>query len=132
MSIEHCLRPLVYTEVAIPPTGTIFYVGTPNSSLRIRDVYPGSNFSIPDLKDPGTDSHPHQRIFIFDPKTVSKLPDPDPGVKKALDPGSATLRHTVVRSGEIVTFVTGKLCRTYGHKKDKRQKVNRVYYLQCP
>ncbi len=72
---------------------------------------PDPNFSIPDLNDPGTDLHPHQRIFKLNPKTVSKLPDPYPGVKKALDPGSATLRHTVLRGGEIVTDVNGKLCR---------------------
>jgi hypothetical protein len=52
---------MVYTEVAILPRGTILYEETPNSSLRIRDDYPGP---------------------------------------KALDPGSATLRHTVVHGGK--------------------------------
>jgi hypothetical protein len=108
---------------------------------------PDPNFSILDLNDLGADPHPHQRIYVFlTQKTVSKLseklsgmfipdpdfspiPDPDPGVKKALDPESASLalRLTVARGEEIVTYVTGKLCRTFCHK---RAKVNHVY-LQC-
>ncbi len=69
------------------------------ATLRIRDVYPGSEFLPSRIQDP------HQRIltqkkisklseiwsglFILNPNP-DFLPIPDPGVKKAPDPGSAT------------------------------------------
>jgi hypothetical protein len=81
---------------------------TPSASgarqVFIRDVYPGARirlFSIPDtgsriLIFPSRIPDPHQRIlriltpkkcFFYDPDP-DFLPIPDPGVKKALDPGS--------------------------------------------
>ncbi len=69
--------------------------------LRIRDVYPGSDFSIPDPRSKRfriSDQDLHQRILVFlirYKKNQSKLSDkwsgmfildPDTGVKKAPDP----------------------------------------------
>ncbi len=81
--------------------------------LRIRDVYPGSRIRFFFILDHGSAS---KNLSILNQKNVSKLseiwsglfiPDldrgsgffypswiPDPGVKKAPDPGSATLKTT--------------------------------------
>jgi hypothetical protein len=95
---------LVHAAPLLPKVGkNAFHKHASFPVLRIRDVYPGSEFfpsQIPDrIKefkyfnpknillssrkyDPGCSS----RIRIFHPYRI-----PDPGVKKAPDPGSATL-----------------------------------------
>jgi hypothetical protein len=83
---------------------------------------PGSEFFHPESRIPGVkipDPDPHQRIYVLlTQKTVSKLSDndlgcsfripdpdpdfvswiriPDPGVRKAPDPGSATLLTNIL------------------------------------
>jgi hypothetical protein len=85
---------------------------TPSSSavLWIRDVYPGSRFQLFSIPDPGSSSKnlsiltpkKAKKWFLsskkYDPGCSSRIPDPDadflpsripdPGVKKALNPGS--------------------------------------------
>ncbi len=117
------------------------YSADGNYSLRRTAEFQLTSVADPICLSRIPDPHPHQRIYVFlNQQTVSKLseklsgmfipdpdfspiPDPDSGVKKALNhgSGSATLRHTVVRGEEIVTYVTGKLCRTFGHKRAKCQ-----------
>jgi hypothetical protein len=70
-----------------------------NAVLRIRDVYPGSDFFISRIriKEFSTYFNPKKRflssrkswLFIPDPDP-DFLPIPDPGVKKAPDPGSGS------------------------------------------
>jgi hypothetical protein len=71
------------------------------SGLRIRDVYPGSrsDFFLSRVKKiPDPDPHERTEVLLIQ-KIVSEvseilsgmfIPGPDPGVKKALDPGSGS------------------------------------------
>jgi hypothetical protein len=69
--------------------------------LRVREVYPGSWIRIFSIPDPGSGStFTSKNLSILTQKIVSKLSeiwsgmfitDPEPGLKKAPDPGSATL-----------------------------------------
>jgi hypothetical protein len=99
--------------------------------LRIRDVYPGSDFFPSRIPDPNC-LHPGSRILIkelkyfnpqkskkkwflrskkYDPGCSSRIPDPDadflpsripdPGVKKAPNPGSR-IRNTGRRCMNVV------------------------------
>jgi hypothetical protein len=98
--------------------------------LRIRDVYPGSDFFPSRSPDPNC-LYPGSRIRIkefkcfnpkkwflssrkYDPGCSSRIPDtdadfyssriPDPGVKKAPDPGSGSA--TLQKTAEIKAFLT--------------------------
>jgi hypothetical protein len=65
-------------------------------------IIPDPNFSIPDLNFVRLGSQIRIKAFrYFNPKTCFSalgsglfIPDPDPGAKKAPDPGSATLRFS--------------------------------------
>jgi hypothetical protein len=85
--------------------------------LRIRDVYPGSDFFHPgsrirtvSIPDPGSASNNLGILYILTQKNgfyaVEKLSGlfiPDPGVKKAPDPGSgsATLEYKSIRNRNL-------------------------------
>jgi hypothetical protein len=90
--------------------GEIQILYVPNAVLRIRDVYPGSEFfPIPDpesrvkkISDPGSGSASKSNLSILTQKIVSKLseiwsgmiiPDPDLDFLPIPDPGSK--RHRI-------------------------------------
>jgi hypothetical protein len=76
----------------------------PQPVLRIRDVFTGSEFFPPRIPDLYFNP---KNLFLNSRKYESGcgIPDfytsqiPDPGVKKAPDPGSATLKIALVRTG---------------------------------
>jgi hypothetical protein len=91
-----------------PPSGSLMAFLT---VLRIRDVYPGSEFSIPDpgsttvkkILNPGNGSASKNASILTQKKffqalgkiriripDLDFLPIPDPGVKKAPGPGSGS------------------------------------------
>jgi hypothetical protein len=99
---------------------------------RIRDVYPGSDFFHPgsDFFHPGSELSP-SRILVkefkyfnpkkvkkwflsskkYDPRCSSLIPDPDPGVKKAPNPGSATLFFSLYFN--FIEMLMGYCLHTY-------------------
>ncbi len=84
----------------------MIYEGMRSAVLRIRDAYPGSEFFPPRIRIKQFQYFDPKQWFLssrkYDPGCLSRIrisdPDfypsriPDPGVKKAPDPGSATLK----------------------------------------
>jgi hypothetical protein len=82
------------------------------SVLRIRDVYPGSEFFPSRIPDPNfsiTDSHQKNLSILtpkkwflssrkYDPGFSSRIPDPDPYFLPIPDPGSSDQKGTGSRS----------------------------------
>jgi hypothetical protein len=78
------------TIVADPEINNPDHISESLAVLRIRDVYPGSEFF--SILDPGSTS---KNLSIFAQEIVlvrepDFLPIPDPGIKKAPDPGSGS------------------------------------------
>jgi hypothetical protein len=82
--------------------------------LRTRDVYPGSRIRIFSIREPGFSikkipgfliririSIKESKIFIPD-LDLDFVPNPDPGIKKAPDPGSATATLRMLGKGTRV------------------------------
>ncbi len=125
--------------------------GWVHTVLRIRDVYPGSEFFHPKTTksrvkknpDPGSGTASKnlsiltQKLFLSSRKynrgcssrirILFFLPIPDPGVTKAPDSGSRIrIRNTGFKGDRFTRFVSLRVCYRHGLWKE-----NRLYFHVC-
>ncbi len=105
MKIPESIPVLAYNDNSHLKTDQVKHLNEKNTTLRIRDVYPGSVFF-----HPGSELFP-SRICIkeskyfnpkkwflssrkYDPGCSSRIPDPDPDFLPILDPGGTGIRNS--------------------------------------